>query len=130
MHLHGMVILAHNAKFDVSFINAEAKRLYRRTPASKQLFLENVIDTLDLAKQVIPKGSHSLDALLRRFRIRNECAHSAGADAAATGKLLTKLFGLRTMTVSRKLRSQRAEHNAALRPTIGDAQPPLPRKDV
>ena len=59
-------IIIHNATFDLSFLNYELK-LINQKPIDK----ENVIDTLELARQKFPGSQNSLDALCKRFNIDN-----------------------------------------------------------
>ena len=59
-------LVIHNAEFDISHINNELK-LIGKPPISR----ENVIDTLDIAREKFPGSSISLDALCKRFRIDN-----------------------------------------------------------
>tara|TARA_Y100000590_G_scaffold467898_1_gene648484 strand:+ start:2346 stop:3023 length:678 start_codon:yes stop_codon:yes gene_type:complete len=59
-------IIIHNAAFDLSFLNYELK-LINQKPIDK----ENVIDTLELARQKFPGSQNSLDALCKRFNIDN-----------------------------------------------------------
>lgn len=53
--------VAHNATFDIGFINAEFERLGLPPIGS-----DRVIDTLALARRKHPMGPNSLDALCRR----------------------------------------------------------------
>ncbi len=57
-------LIAHNAEFDINFINAELKRI-GRSPIEKN----TVIDTLILARRKHPGASNSLDALCARYGI-------------------------------------------------------------
>ena len=59
-------IVIHNAPFDLSFFNHELK-LIKRKPIDKN----NVIDTLEIARQKFPGSQNSLDALCKRFNIDN-----------------------------------------------------------
>lgn len=58
------VLVAHNAPFDRSFINAELEMMgLAPTPESRW------VDTLAMAQKRFPGGYNSLDALCRRFKI-------------------------------------------------------------
>ena len=57
-------IIMHNAPFDLSFINYELKILKKPT-----IEMDNVLDTLELARSKFPGSSNSLDALCKRYKI-------------------------------------------------------------
>ena len=57
-------IIIHNASFDLGFLNYELK-LVRKNEIKK----DNVIDSLEVARNKFPGTSNSLDALCRRFNI-------------------------------------------------------------
>ncbi|MHA1558588.1 MAG: DNA polymerase III subunit epsilon [Alphaproteobacteria bacterium] len=57
-------LVIHNARFDISFLNSEFKRLNKPL-----LSLDNTIDTLFLARTKFPGSPANLDALCRRFKI-------------------------------------------------------------
>ena len=59
-------LIIHNAEFDISHLNNELKLIGKSTIST-----ENVIDTLDIAREKYPGSQISLDALCRRFRIDN-----------------------------------------------------------
>ena len=59
-------IIIHNANFDLSFINYELK-----LANLEKLGKENIIDTLELAREKYPGSQNSLDALCKRFNIDN-----------------------------------------------------------
>ena len=73
-------LLIHNAPFDLAFLDAEFARLLR--PAFSQ-HCANVIDTLQLAKELHPGKRNSLDALCERYGISNarRTLHGALLDA-------------------------------------------------
>jgi DNA polymerase-3 subunit epsilon len=77
--------IAHNATFDMGFINAELARL-SLPPISP----ENVIDTLSMARRKHPMGPNSLDALCRRYGIDN--SHRAKHGALLDSELLAEVY--------------------------------------
>ena len=59
-------IIIHNAPFDLSFLNYELKLINK-----EEINRDNVIDTLEIARQKYPGSQNSLDALCKRFNISN-----------------------------------------------------------
>ena len=59
-------IIIHNAAFDLSFLNYEFKLINQ-----KAIDKNNIIDTLEIARQKYPGSQNSLDALCKRFNIDN-----------------------------------------------------------
>jgi DNA polymerase-3 subunit alpha (Gram-positive type) len=80
------ILVAHNASFDMGFLNQGLKRI-------KYEKLENpVIDTLELARFLFPQfKNHRLNTLCKHFDIELTQHHRAIYDAEATGYLLWKL---------------------------------------
>ena len=64
--IQGKKIIIHNAAFDLSFLNYELKLI-----KEKEITKENIIDTLEIARQKYPGSQNSLDALCKRFNIDN-----------------------------------------------------------
>ena len=88
-------IVAHNAGFDLSFVNAELSFLGREEIAG-----ERVTDTLEMARSDSDLSSlrrFSLDALCRHFDIDNSerlrTAHGALRDAELLAKVYFNLLG-------------------------------------
>ncbi|MEO6688000.1 MAG: DNA polymerase III subunit epsilon [Dokdonella sp.] len=79
--IEGSEIIAHNAAFDVGFLNAELARtgIERATLADRV----QVLDTLALAREKFPGQRNSLDALCKRLGVDNSHrgAHGALLDA-------------------------------------------------
>lgn len=77
------VLVAHNASFDVGFMNANYER--HGLPKNTQ----PVIDTLEFARNLYPEYKrHGLGPLTKRFGVALEHHHMANYDAEATGRLL------------------------------------------
>ena len=82
-------LIIHNAEFDVSHLNNELKLIGKSTIST-----ENVIDTLDIAREKYPGSQISLDALCRRFRIDNSRRklHTALIDCELLSKVYINLI--------------------------------------
>ena len=79
----GSILVAHNATFDVGFMNMNYQR--HHLPVIKQ----PVIDTLEFARNLYPEFKrHGLGPLTKRFQVSLESHHLANFDAEATGRLL------------------------------------------
>lgn len=83
-------LVAHNAAFDLGFLNAELER------CGKTLVMrERLVDTLMLARRRHPAGPNSLDALCARFGIDNSrrARHGALLDAEILAEVYVELIG-------------------------------------
>lgn len=86
----GTPLIAHNAGFDVKFLNWELKE------AGFPLIDQNlVIDSLVLARKKFPTGPNSLDALCNRFGIDNakRTLHGALLDSEILADVYLELIG-------------------------------------
>lgn len=83
-------LIAHNARFDFGFLNAELKRAGR-----KPLDLGRMVDTLDMARERFPGMPNSLDALCRRFGIdlSARTTHNALLDCKLLADVYVELMG-------------------------------------
>jgi DNA polymerase-3 subunit epsilon len=83
-------IIAHNAGFDMNFVNAELKRC-----GKMGLSNDRAIDTVTLARRKFPGAQASLDALCRRFQIDTSARgkHGALLDAQLLSKVYLELVG-------------------------------------
>ena len=88
--LDGAQLVAHNAGFDMGFINAEFARVKK-----PQLGMENVIDTVLLARRKFPGARVSLDMLCDRFGIdrSRRTKHGALLDAEILAEVYSELLG-------------------------------------
>ena len=80
-------IIAHNAPFDIGFLNFELQK------CSRDILLNLSIDTVILAREKFPGQSVSLDALCKRFSIDNTQRekHSAIIDAELLARVYIEL---------------------------------------
>jgi DNA polymerase III subunit epsilon len=83
------VVVAHNARFDVAFLDAALRRLRGRRLACP------VVDTVGLARRLLPhhRGSFGLARLAERFSTDVAPCHRALPDALATAEILLALIG-------------------------------------
>jgi DNA polymerase-3 subunit epsilon len=83
-------LVAHNASFDLGFINAELARVGR-----SEIISERIIDTLIIARRKYPFGPNSLDALCQRLQIDNSrrSKHGALLDAEILAEVYIELLG-------------------------------------
>ncbi len=76
-----VVLVAHNAPFDMRFLRYELQRL--DTDLS-----HNALCTLKIARKLHPDFPyHRLEYLLERYSITNACPHRAGSDADSEARL-------------------------------------------
>ena len=90
-------LVAHNASFDMGFLNAELSRLKLTAFPS-----ERVIDTLFIARRRHPMGPNSLDALCQRYGIDNtrRTKHGALLDSELLAEVYIELNGGRQASLS------------------------------
>src|SRR5277367_3370137 len=85
-------LVAHNAMFDLGFLNAELERAGRGAVSR-----ERMIDTLVIARRKHAGGSNRLDDLCERYAIDNSrrTKHGALLDAELLAEVYVELIGAR-----------------------------------
>lgn len=98
--LEGTIIVAHNIKFDYSFLQMEFKKVGLD-------FKSDRICTIEMSKHIIPGlGAYGLSKLCKALNIQINDRHRAEGDALATVELFKKLQELdQHFFLKRKLRS-------------------------
>jgi DNA polymerase-3 subunit epsilon len=82
------VLIAHNAAFDMRFLQLKEERTGIR-------FTQPVLDTLLLSAVIHPnQESHKLEVILERLGIHIDKRHNALEDALATGEVFLKMIPL------------------------------------
>jgi DNA polymerase III subunit epsilon len=83
-------MVAHNARFDFGFLNAELERCGRMS-----VDFGRMIDTVAIARALHPGAKHSLDALCTRYGIdrSHRVKHGALLDAELLAQLYIELTG-------------------------------------
>jgi DNA polymerase III subunit epsilon len=88
--ISGAQLVAHNAGFDIGFINAEFARV-----GKPPITMDRVVDTVVLARRKFPGAKASLDALCARFGVDNSkrTKHGALLDAEILAEVYSELLG-------------------------------------
>ena len=91
-------LIIHNAEFDLSHLNNELKII------GKEKIKNEIIDTLELAKNKFPGSSISLDALCKKYRIDNSKRkqHTALIDCDLLAKVYINLIDQKEPTLDFK----------------------------
>jgi DNA polymerase-3 subunit epsilon len=117
-------LVAHNAIFDLGFLNAELERT-GKTPVSR----DRLVDTLMLARRKHPGGSNRLDDLCQRYKIDNSrrIKHGALLDAELLAEVYVELIGARQalLGLSEAVRRSSEAHVAT---TARERPQPLPSR--
>jgi DNA polymerase-3 subunit epsilon len=108
----GRTFVAHNARFDYSFIRQEFKSLgfnYKR----------NILDTVSLSRKLLPGHmSYSLGNICKDLKIVIEGRHRASGDALATAKLFDILMERDRILNGNKNRLMRNTKASKLNPLL------------
>ena len=83
-------LVAHNASFDMNFVNYELKQI-----GLPEIARERFVDTLEIARMLFPGARCSLDALCKRYGIDNSSRtfHGALLDAQLLSEVYLELLG-------------------------------------
>ena len=94
--INGKRLIIHNAEFDLSHLNNELKII------GKETLKNEIVDTLQLARDKYPGSSLSLDALCKRYRIDNSkrVQHTALIDCDLLSKVYVNLIGQKEPTLN------------------------------
>jgi DNA polymerase III subunit epsilon len=113
-------LVAHNASFDRSFLNAELARC-GRTPVPDDRW----IDTVQMARKRFPGAPASLDALCKRFDISLESRtfHGALLDSQLLASVYLELLGGRARAFS--FEGSNGQEEGAARPPARQRPKPL-----
>ncbi|HEX3559650.1 MAG TPA: exonuclease domain-containing protein [Pyrinomonadaceae bacterium] len=111
------VLVAHNAVFDVRFINHEIASVF-----PGRHMMNSHICTVSLARRLLPElKSFRLVALAEHFSVPHRKRHRAGDDARATARVFLRLLeqlhenGVRDLDGARRFKAERSE--------VGDQRP-------
>jgi DNA polymerase III epsilon subunit family exonuclease len=87
--IQGSILIAHNAPFDLGFLQAETKRAGLENPPNP------AYDTISVAKTAVSGlPSYSLKALAASFSIAQTAAHRGGDDARVCMELFIRCINL------------------------------------
>ena len=114
-------LIAHNAPFDVSFINAELDKI--RRPGIRNA----IIDTVELAREKHPGARVSLDALCKHYGIDNSrrTLHGALLDSEILADVYLELIGGRQVAFA-LIEETRSSAAVLARPSYAAPQRPTP----
>ena len=116
-YLKGAEIIAHNASFDMNFLDMEFKRAGYKALSE----VCTVTDTLAMAKAKHPGQKNSLDALVRRYEVpqRDRTFHGALLDAEILADVYLFMTGGQVSFDMDALSSHHNQNNnQSTRPTI------------
>ena len=101
-------LIIHNADFDLSHLNNELRII-----GKKKIEKNNIIDTLDLARDKFPGSGISLDALCKRFRIDNSrrTKHTALIDCELLYKVYINLIDQKEPTLNFNVKTENLNIN-------------------
>ena len=101
--IEGKRIIIHNAEFDLAHLNNELQLI-----GKNKIQKENVIDTLDIARNKFPGSAINLDALCKRYRIDNSKRekHNALIDCELLAKVYINLIDQKEPMLNFQVKSE------------------------
>ena len=96
-------LIIHNAEFDLAHLNNELQLI-----GKNKIKKENVIDTLDIARDKFPGSAINLDALCKRYRIDNSKRekHNALIDCELLAKIYINLIDQKEPMLNFNIKSE------------------------
>ena len=90
-------IIIHNAEFDLAHINNELILI-----GKSRINRDNIVDTLEIARDKFPGSPNSLDALCKRYKIDNSkrAQHTALVDCDLLSKVYINLIDQKEPTLN------------------------------
>lgn len=85
--IQGSTLIIHNASFDIGFLDGELERLGLGKTAD---YVEGVIDSLGMAREMFPGKRNNLDALCDRLGVNN--AHRQLHGALLDSQILAEVY--------------------------------------
>ena len=100
-------LIIHNAGFDLSHLNNELSLV-----GKNKILKNNIVDTLELARNKYPGSQISLDALCKRFRIDNSrrIKHNALIDCELLSKVYINLIDQREPSLNLYSQNEKNEN--------------------
>ena len=101
--IRGKKLIIHNAEFDLAHLNNEQQLI-----GKNKIQKENVIDTLDIARNKFPGSAINLDALCKRYRIDNSKRekHNALIDCELLAKVYINLIDQKEPMLNFQVKSE------------------------
>ena len=101
--IRGKKLIIHNAEFDLAHLNNELQLI-----GKNKIQKENVIDTLDIARNKFPGSAINLDALCKRYRIDNSKRekHNALIDCELLAKVYINLIDQKEPMLNFQVKSE------------------------
>jgi len=117
-------VIAHNARFDMGFLNAELERA-----GYPVIEPERAIDTVPLARRKFPGAQVNLDALCRRFNIdlSARVQHGALLDSELLAEVYLELVGGREPGLGLAAANRKTVVQDAIK-TTRQSRPPRPHE--